>query len=864
MSASSAQRIRIQQWTLWEVPPDGLRRMMGELDQELSKLRRQITAAERQFDQLIAAGDPITLDETRADIRSLWVKVDRLTARRREIDGILRQKSLDERTLALGRRFGISNLLWLLRIMRIIVLATSLVAIGLSLLPTMPPATIAVLDNIDLACSLILLSEFGFRLLLVTGRGAYFRARAFDIFLSLPLVKMAELVPDVAFIARLVTLLRAGRLLRLIIGERRDLLQSIPFLTAPEFVLLRRATFSGLLVVGIGAALIRVLESANDPAFASYDENLWWGLKIALTGNVDTSPQTLLGRLVTIGIIVIGISLSGILIAAITSVLVSLSSEESDSERQQDDMAETLATMRSQLDLLTDARQQAVRAAMHINSMLSNVQQEDRTALLNEVASELVSAFGCQEAAIYTLDEGKKQAIRVAAAGNESYIPDARIFFDLGIVGRCAQIARRGGYNNGEQNFEIEPMPLADGVAIAAPLYVRRALRGSLRVMALGVLHVTAPQSWLRDELIKTLLQDVGIALSQYLYSLESASRHDSLLASISDLEKTMERITTTLDYQRLLFVICEGAAALLDADMAKLMLLEPDGTFLRGVAWYGMDDELGTSLLTRLGDGLSGLCAKTGNPVKTSNLLTDQRVTIESSQALRSGMRSELCVPVRIRGAVLGVLSVMMRIHKRFSQEEEALLGALAGQAGAAIENARVYGLVQRQLQIAETMRAISARLTEADDERTLLRWILEQIQHNIRHDTASIFLVEGDVLRLAAAVGFSEGVLPPDLAFPLAGHPLMGRVTVTGDPIRIDDTRTDPMWQAGPTEVLSWIGVPMLNDGVPIGVLGIDSQQVAAFTPDDVTVAERFAVQAALAVRIGRLYRAAHPVHQ
>lgn len=61
--------------------------------------------------------------------------------------------------------------------------------------------------------------------------------------------------------------------------------------------------------------------------------------------------------------------------------------------------------------------------------------------------------------------------------------------------------------------------------------------------------------------------------------------------------------------------------------------------------------------------------------------------------------MRAELCVPIRVRGRILGVLSVMTRQHKRFSQEEEVLLATLAGQAGAAIENARIYQQIGRNL---------------------------------------------------------------------------------------------------------------------------------------------------------------------
>lgn len=400
---------------------------------------------------------------------------------------------------------------------------------------------------------------------------------------------------------------------------------------------------------------------------------------------------------------------------------------------------------------------------------------------------------------------------------------------------------------------ESEPLPLADSAAIAIPLYVRRVRR----VISLGVLYAVVPQSWLRDELMRLLLLDVGISLAQYLYSDETIERHKSLLNSISDLQATMEQVTTTLNYDQMLFVLAEGACSLLDADMSKVMLVDESKTALRGVAWYGMDDELGQALFSKIGEGLSGLCAKSGNPVKSSNLLTDQRVNEENSQARRSGMRSELCVPIRVRGEVIGVLSVMSREHKRFTQEEEYLLGTLAGQAGAALENARIYGLMQRQLTIARTMKEASEFLNRVTDEQTALNWLLERFQRAVPYDTASVMLVSGKVLRLAASFGFIEGALPPDFSLPIDEHVLFKEVAARRQPVLVSDTHAHSEWLGGPVDFRSWIGVPLIVEGVVVGLLGIDSQRPNAFTEEDVEIAARFGTQISLAVRTARLYR-------
>jgi len=846
----NSQRLRLKQWTFWECSVPLLQKMLAEVDQELGKVTRQIRVAERAFNQLIAAGDPFTIDEKRAQIEALWQKHERMMRRKREIEAIIRQKTLDERMIKLGERFGIGDLTALLRYIRIIILTVSLAVNILALLEPSPRLR-QPYDQIDLICSLLLSSEFAFRLLLVSRRLAYFRSRFFDIFISLPLVAISAPFPALNFTARLLTLLRIGRLVRLIVGERKGRLQSIRLLSAPEFVLLYRAAFTAFVLVALGAAALMSAEGARNERFSNFDENFWWGVQTVLLGELDGTPEGLMGRLITIGIAVLGVSLTSILIATLTSTLVNLSSDSSDLERQQEDILAKLTQMREQLDLLTNARQTAIRASARINFALSNGLQGEQD-VMQWALQVLMTDFSCQYAALYMLDESTRCAILSAACGNQNFAPSARVPYDAGIIGRAASLARRGSGSELPE-YESEPLPLADGAALAMPLYIRR----ERRVLAIGVLYTVVPQAWLNDELMLLLLTDISIAIAQYLHNHETSTRHEALLNSISDLQATMEQVTTTLNYDQMLFVLAEGACALLKADMSKVMLLEDNKTILRGVAWYGMDDELGRSLFSKVGEGLSGLCAKTGNSVKSSNLLTDQRVNEQNSQARRSGMRSELCVPIRVRGEVLGVLSVMSREHKRFSQEEETLLSTLAGQAGAALENARIYSMMQRQLTIARTMKEASEFLNRVTDEQTALNWLLEKFQRVVPYDTASVMLVSDRVLRLAAAFGFAEGALPADFSLPIDEHVLFQEVASRRQPVLVSDTHAHSEWLGGPVDFRSWIGVPLIVEGVVIGLLGIDSQKPNAFTPDDVEIAARFGVQISLAVRTARLYR-------
>jgi uncharacterized protein YigA (DUF484 family) len=599
-----------------------------------------------------------------------------------EIDDALREKRLDARVNRLGRQFGVGSFITLLQNLRALLLALSLVVVAIPLLARVDLPTLRTLDNINLVCSLVLTLDFALRLLIVEDREIYLRRRLLDVVLSLPLVNLVAPWRDLAQMARIVTMLRAGRLLRLTLGRIFNI-RTLRFLRSVEFSLLQRTVIIALILLTLGAFAIVGLEGAQPGGgeVSTFGNALWWGAKIVLTANVDYSPQSPLGRLVTLGIILVGLGIGGVVIATITSILVDASDDAEGEDKQREDMTDRLTTIQQHLDLLTNAKQQAAVATARIAQRI--LTETDRRSVPAVTVHALVEEFGCIQASLHVIEESTRTVHRTQAAGEEQFYPPETLMFEQGLVGRMAAQAWTGILTE-LPSYEIEPLPLADGGAMGFPL----AIRGN----AVGVLYVVVPQTWLRDDLLIELLSVLGCLLTQFVYDDTINSSHETLIESISDLQATLERVTVMRDYDKLLFTIAEGANALLNSDMSKVMLLDADGTLLHGLAWYGMDDEMGRELLARVGDGLTGLTAQTGVATKSSNLLTDQRVTTASSQARRSGMRSELCVPIRSQGKTLGVLSVMSRETKRFTPEEEALLSALASQAGMAISSSQRF----------------------------------------------------------------------------------------------------------------------------------------------------------------------------
>ena len=94
--------------------------------------------------------------------------------------------------------------------------------------------------------------------------------------------------------------------------------------------------------------------------------------------------------------------------------------------------------------------------------------------------------------------------------------------------------------------------------------------------------------------------------------------------------------------------------------------------------------------------------------------------------------MTSFVGAPIRIRDEVFGNLYLAERLgEKEFSESDEAMLVALAGAAGFAIENARLYERSQQQRRWAQAIGELTQSLLESPDEDTALMLLAQQVVH-------------------------------------------------------------------------------------------------------------------------------------
>jgi signal transduction histidine kinase len=330
--------------------------------------------------------------------------------------------------------------------------------------------------------------------------------------------------------------------------------------------------------------------------------------------------------------------------------------------------------------------------------------------------------------------------------------------------------------------------------------------------------------------------------------------------ARVQDLLDAFLSVSAGLDLDTTLRQIVETATGLVDAQYGALGVLAPGGG-LGAFITVGIDDDL-AAWMGHLpeGKGVLGQLITDPRPLRISDL--GAHPSSVGFPANHPPMRSFLGVPVLVRGEVFGNLYITEKRGGHFTAEDEAVLTALAGAAGIAIDNARLYeqGEVRR--------RWLSA---VADVRSTLL---------GDRSPDAALQVVVDRVVALtgAEAAWLLSGPDPPGTYQVQAQSGSLDLVDVTGSRLRMEDVPPlQAVVAAGSVATLDMAGLPSdgLNARVPWGpVIGVplrstDAQAavvIAArrggsrpFDPDLGPLISEFADQVALALDMAARQRIA-----
>jgi GAF domain-containing protein len=362
-------------------------------------------------------------------------------------------------------------------------------------------------------------------------------------------------------------------------------------------------------------------------------------------------------------------------------------------------------------------------------------------------------------------------------------------------------------------------------------------------------------------ELVRNFAAQAVIAIenTRLLNELRESLQQQTATA---DVLKVISR--STFNLQGVLDALIESAVRLCDADMGSIN--REQGGVYRQIANFGhppevqrfmQDHPIEVSRGTIVGRTVLG-----GRTVQIADCQADPEYTFLEAARI-GGIHTMLGVPLMREGTPIGVFNLQRRSVRPFTDNQVELATTFADQAVIAIENTRLVNELRESLQqqtaTADVLKVISR---STFDLRSVLQTLVESAARLCEADKATITRQKGEAFFPAEAHGFSPEFLEYVRTIPMVPErgTIMGRALLEGRIVHVADVTADPEYTWAEAQKLGGfrtvLGVPMLRDGVAIGVLALARSDVRPFTDKQIELVTTFADQAAIAIENVRLF--------
>jgi GAF domain-containing protein len=233
-------------------------------------------------------------------------------------------------------------------------------------------------------------------------------------------------------------------------------------------------------------------------------------------------------------------------------------------------------------------------------------------------------------------------------------------------------------------------------------------------------------------------------------------------------------------------------------------------------------------------------------------------------------GARSTIDVPMLKDDVLVGAIAIYRQEVRPFTDKQIELVQNFAAQAVVAIENTRLLtelrqrtaDLTQSLEQQAATSEVLNVISRSKFDLQPILQSVVDTAARLCRADTAVIFRLDEGLYRFAAGFCLDPKYMEIERATPITPGPgtVVGRAAMRREVVRIVDAMEDPLYErkddAEIAQVRSMIGVPLMREGEPIGVIALARQRVEPFVDREIELVSTFADQAAIAIENVRLF--------
>jgi GAF domain-containing protein/HAMP domain-containing protein len=367
--------------------------------------------------------------------------------------------------------------------------------------------------------------------------------------------------------------------------------------------------------------------------------------------------------------------------------------------------------------------------------------------------------------------------------------------------------------------------------------------------------------------LIKTFADQAAIAIENARLFAEVQARTRELQESLeyqtaaSDVLNVISRSPSNIE--PVLDAIADTAQRLCQSEHVFIMRLS-DGAYHVAVARNATPEQLAFLRAHPFAPdrgSITGRVALEGRAIQVADVLADAEYT--KSVDGHRGFRTTLGVPLLRAGVVIGVIVLTRSVVRTFSPKQIDLITTFADQAVIAIENARLFNetkeALEQQTAISEILQVISSSPT---DVQPVLDAIAERAARQCDASSASMYLIDGQVLRHLASKGSAAEPVTHVDTLPIDARSVSGRALLTRTTLQIDDMLAETAQYPLSAELAQRYGhrsvvvMPLFREGRPFGTILLRRQEVRPFNEREINLLRTFGDQAAIALENVRLF--------